>query len=427
MSASPLKVALVAVNSPGYRSLALGYLRAYAEAHPALAGRVAFQTLDMDTAVSPWWVAYRVLSMEPDVVALSVNCWNADAVHAACRVLAAARPRMPIVLGGPEVGPVAEEVLRRHAAVTAVVRGEGESTFADALSAFLRDGELWRVEGVTARRGGEVVSADDRPLIADLDSIPSPYLAGVMPVVDGATYLETYRGCPNSCGYCFEGKGYGRVRRFSEQRVREEIDCVAHTPGITSFSFIDPVFNLPGDRFERLCEHLAFHAVRGVRLHTIELDVEAVGPGQAAMLRRAGVVSVEVGPQTVGATALETCRRRFDRERFVAGVTALKAQGISVECDLIVGLPGDTFDDVVDGWRFVTSLDPWKIQCSTLRVLPGTDLFIRADELGLAFDPEPPHEVVATGQMGFVALRRAEVAGTVLSEEHGARLEGGTV
>ena len=47
MSEAPLRVALVALNRPGYRSLALGYLRAYAESYPRLAGKAAFETLDM--------------------------------------------------------------------------------------------------------------------------------------------------------------------------------------------------------------------------------------------------------------------------------------------------------------------------------------------------------------------------------------------
>lgn len=419
----PLKVALVALNQPGYRSLALGYLRAYAEADERLAGKVAFLTVDLDTTLDPWLVAFRVAQLGPDVVAFSVMCWNAEAIYHACDIIGRIDPKIVLVLGGPEVGPIAERVAHDVPCVSAIVRGEGEETFAELLHILRKGKDPTRVPGVTARRKDEVVSAPDRPLIDDLDSIPSPYLSGVLHPIEGATYLETYRGCAHHCGYCFEGKNYGRLRFFSEERVEAEVALIASTPGLASFSFVDPVFNLTDKRLEWLSNVMAPYAARGTRLHTVEVDIERIGSAQASLMKRAGVVSVETGPQSVGRVALETCRRRFDPERFATGVQALKAEGIRVECDLIIGLPGDTPTDVLDGFCFVLSKDPGKIQCSSLRVLPGTDLWARADELGLSFDQQPPHEVVSTPQMSFADLRRLEVMGFALQEEYAARLQ----
>lgn len=422
---TPLKVALVALNSPGYQSLALGYLRAFAQADQRLRGGVGFTTLDLTVDLEPWWVAYRVLGLEPDVLGVSVTCWNARSVFELCRVVRAARPETLIVLGGPEVGPVAEVILRAHPVVDAIVRGEGEETFAELLAAQLHGRALARVDGVTARdRDGAVVSAPDRALISSLDSIPSPYLTGVMTPVDGGAYIESYRGCPHRCAYCFEGKGYGRIRSFSEARVRAEIDSIATSSGVRTFSFIDPVFNLTEDRLGWLADALEPHARRGVRLHTIEVDIERIDAAQVAALVRAGVASVETGPQSIGSAALAECRRGFDRERFVRGVRLLHEVGISIECDLIVGLPGDTAQDFFDGLSFAIDLDPGTVQSSTLHVLPGTDLWARADDLGLRYDPEPPHEVIATETIGYQDLRRAEVRALWLQTQYRARIEG---
>ena len=422
MSGPPeLKVALVGVNAPGYRSLALAYVRAYAQAVPALVG-AAFITLDLDTTVDPWWIAYRVIALEPDVVGFSVVCWNARVVFEVARLIKTALPRTLVVVGGPEVGPAAEEVLERHPECDAVVRGEGEATFADLLVEFGCGRDVSRVEGVTARREGRVVSAPERALIADLDSIPSPYLTGVLPPVDGSTYLETYRGCPHRCAYCFEGKGYGRLRHFSKERVGSEIDFVASARAVHSFSFIDPVFNLDSERLRWLSGSLAPHVIEGVRLHTVEVDIERVDATQARLLALAGVVSVETGPQSVGTTALATCNRAFDADAFAAGVRALRDKNISVETDLIIGLPGDTVEDVLAGLDFAIGLDPGTVQISTLHVLPGTELWSRAEEFELRYDPEPPHEVIATQQMSFPDLRRTEVFAAAAAKVYRAKL-----
>lgn len=419
---APMKVALLALNSPGYQSLALGYLRAYAQADRRLGGRVAFQTLDLTTDVDPWWVAWRLIGLEPDVLGVSVTCWNARAVFDVCRIVGQVRPECAIVLGGPEVGPIAEDVLRAHPAVHAIVRGEGEAAFADLLHALAGGSKAWRVDGVTTRKGDEVVSTPDRSLIQDLDSIPSPYLAGVMQPLDGGAYLETYRGCPHRCSYCFEGKGYGRIRSFSDARIAAEIDAVATAPGVRSFSFIDPVFNLTSERLAKLSGWLAPYAARGARLHTIEVDMERIDDEAAALLRTAGIASVETGPQTVAPASLEVCHRGFDPVRFERGVRACRAHGISVECDLIAGLPAEDAYDFLAGLRFALDLDPGIVQSSTLHVLPGTELWERAAELGLSFDAEPPHEIIATPDVSYRDLRRVEVLALAVQKAYRARL-----
>ena len=416
-----LKAVLVGVSSPGYRSLALGYVRAYAQQDSRLSG-VAFTTLELDTAVDAWWIAYRVLELDPDVVAFSVVCWNARTVYEASRIIAAALPDTVIVFGGPEVGPIAEDVLADQPSVTAVVRGEGEETFADLLAAHLKDADLTRVAGVTARKDGRIVSAPDRRLTANLDDLPSPYLTGVLAPGEGTSYIEGYRGCPHACAYCFEGKGYGRVRRFSDERIAAEIEAIATAPGVRAFSFIDPVFNLTRERLRWLSDTLAPHAARGITLHTVEVDIERLTAEDAGLLRRAGVTSVETGPQSVGELALATCHRGFDRDAFLRGIEACRDAGISVECDLIVGLPGDTMEDVLAGIDFVISADPGIVQLSTLHVLPGTELWLRAEELGLVFDSAPPHEIISTRDLAFSDLRRLEVLGRAATALYGARL-----
>lgn len=422
MSADPrLKVALVDLSTPGHNSLALGYVRAYAEADPRLAGKAGFVTLDLTLDVDPWWVAYRLVRLEPDVVGFSVKCWNAEAVRDVCSLVKRALPHVHVVVGGPEVSTVAHEFLEANPDVDCVVRGEGEETFAALLDELMRGGRLRYVEGVTSRHEGRVVSAPDRPLIRDLDSIPSPYLTGVLDPASRQTYIETYRGCPRSCAYCYEGKGYERIRRFSDERVAAEIELVASSPLVRTMTFIDPVFNLTRDRLAWLSGLLRPWAQRGLTLHTVEVDIERVDAQEARLLREAGVVSVETGPQSVNPDTLERCNRGFDPVRFAAGVAACKAEGIGVECDVIIGLPGDAPADIADALQHLIALDPGKIQLSTLHVLPGTALWERADEYGLVHAGRAPHEVVATREMDFVTLRRVEGYASAVADVYAAR------
>lgn len=419
-----LTVALIGISAPGYRSLANAYLRESVRADPRLVD-VRIADIDFTTATDPWWIAYQLLELDPapDVFGFSVVCWNARTVLEVIRIISSVRPEVRVVLGGPEAGPRARDLLEAHPELDAVVRGEGERSLPELLHAWSRGGDPCAVPGVTARDGDRIVDGPEQAPIEDLDSIPSPYPAGVAIATDGSAYLETYRGCPHRCAYCFEGKGSTRIRSFSWDRIAADIERLASVPGMCSSSFIDPVFNLTPDRLRHLSSLLEPWAARGLRLHTIEVDIERIDDEQAELLVRAGVASVETGPQSVGVTALSNCHRSFDRDRFAAGVRACKAAGISVECDLIVGLPGDDADDVLDGVDFVIGLDPGRVQMSTLHVLPGTDLWMRAEELGLRFDPEPPHELIATPDLSFGDLRRLELAGNAAAAVYRARID----
>jgi len=409
MTATPYAVAFVGISQPGYACLANAYLRESLKRDTRLPS-LAIATLEFDTTVDAWWIVYDVLELQyaPDLICFSVYCWNAATIYTVLGILKEIRPDQKIVLGGPEVGPIADELYERFPHITHIVRGEGERAIGDVVHAILR--------------GGDLSLLPQRDPIENLDDIPFPYSEAYPPATDGSAYIETYRGCPHKCSYCYEGKGVSRIRSFSWERIAQDIERMATTPGMQSFSFVDSVFNLTKDRLQKLSDILAPYAERGLRLHTIEVDIEQIDDEQALLLKRAGVVSVETGPQTIGEKALELSNRTLDREAYMRGVEACKRAGIRVEADLIIGLPGDSVETVLESMRFTLGTDPGIVQASTLHVLPGTTLWDQADDLGLTFDKNPPHGVIETRDITYTDLRNLEVFGHALGALYRARI-----
>jgi len=397
----------VGISQPGYQCLAIAYLRESLRGDERLSN-MAVGNLEFDTTVSAWWIVYDLLSQEyePDLVGFSVYCWNAQTVYEALRILRKVRPDLPIILGGPEVGPNANEIRDRFAPqVVYVAASEGERVICDVVEVLMRDGSSHKLAYLPTRDA-----------ISEMDMIPSPYTENHRPSVDGSAYIETYRGCPHRCSYCYESKGIAQVRSFSWGRIAADIDLVASTPGMQSFTFVDSAFNLTKGRLQKLSDILAPYAAQGIRLHTIEVDIESIDDEQAALLVRAGVISVETGPQTTGARALELSQRNFNRNAYLEGIKACRRAGITVIADLILGLPGDNVEFCLESMRFVVQdADPGVLQASSLHVLPGTLLWDKADELGLQYDSEPPHTVMQTADISFKELRELEVFGVALS------------
>ncbi|MCL2324480.1 MAG: B12-binding domain-containing radical SAM protein, partial [Actinomycetia bacterium] len=411
-------VVLLSLDCPGYSSYATALLRESLAADPRLPSlRVA--ALSFPASYDPWWIAWRLarLTPAPDFICFSVYCWNSAELITVARLARELHPDACIVFGGPEAGPQAQSWLARYPWLDAVALAEGERVLPELVYTWARGGDPTSIPGLAARdrsgAAGPALSADP---IEPLDALPCAYTDAHPPAPDGSAYMETYRGCPHACSYCFEGKGLKKIRSFSWKRIAAEVERMATTPGLSSCSVIDAVFNLSTERLQRLAEIFEPWAKRGLRLHTIEVDLEHIDAHQADLLVRCGVVSVESGPQTTNPRALELVHRRFDAERWLAGLRACQERGIIVEADLIIGLPGDSVADVRASLDFVAASGADILQVSTLRVLPGTDLWARAAELGLQFDAQAPHEIIATPELSFEELRQLETYGLAVQK-----------
>ena len=118
--------------------------------------------------------------------------------------------------------------------VDVTVRGEGEATFAELLDALdsnaIHDLDVLRdVPGLSFRSAdGRIVRTEDRARIEDLDTIPSPYMLGLLDpfgTAQSGAVIETNRGCPYGCTFCDWGSAtLSRIRKFSLDRVAAELE-----------------------------------------------------------------------------------------------------------------------------------------------------------------------------------------------------------
>jgi len=337
-------------------------------------------------------IARRVLDRDAAIVGLSCYVWNTRTLLRAAALVKARRPATRVVLGGPEVGPVAAAVLEANPAVDAIVRSEGERPLPALVDAWTRGADLDAVLGITCRRGGAIHETADAPIVTDLNELASPHLSLSIDLAGRIVCLETQRGCVFRCNFCFYNKDFSiRNRRFDMDRVKAEIDR-ALGQDVAELYLMDPIFNLHAARAKEICRFIAERNDRRVPVHA-EVWAEFIDEELARLMREAGFAFLEVGLQSIDEAALATVERRLRMERFLDGVAALTRCGLHWELQLICGLPGETRASFRRSLDFAASLDPPVLAVYPLMVLPGTELWRKAAALGLAFDPEPPYHV----------------------------------
>jgi len=401
-------------DEPGL-SLALGYLKAYADADEEVRRTWSIEIHHARDDTDPREVVATIDRAAVEVVGFSCYSWNIQAVHRVVKGLDAKnRPR--VVLGGVEVTPQPVDVLRRNRQVDFVVIGEGEETFRVLLQRLGKDGheagseDLSDVEGLAWRNGRSVKVNGPRPPIADLSTIPSPYLSGSYgDYVRGieTVPVETARGCPYSCTFCFEPRGFKTMRAFPLDTVKKELAFIARL-GVPEIEFFDT--NLNYDR-KRSVEILRFLRTLGKRLrYRFELRAELIDEEQCRALG-ALTFFAELGLQSTNPEALEAVKRPTNMKKFESGVRSLLDASIYRPCsysplsgvliDVMVGLPRDTASDILASFDYTFGLAPSRIAVAITKILPGTELYddVTQRKFRYKYDPEDDHIIRSTATL----------------------------
>lgn len=362
----------------------VGLLQAYVQRHAPDPGRYRF----LAPLHRPMPVDEAVERLEgADVVGFSAYVWNVRLSLAVAKRLKRRRPETVVIFGGPQVPDRVESFLRENPWVDVACHGEGEPTFLGLLEAGLdRDWEA--VAGVSfLSRDGRLVSRPRGPRLADLDSIPSPYLAGVFdPLIEASPrerwvlLWETNRGCPFSCTFCDWGSAVAsKVFRFGLDRLRAELEWFATRRGEFIFCCDANFGILPRDlEIARMAAdvkarhgHPRTLSVQNTKNATerayrvqqilaqagmnagVTLSLQSLDPGTLAASRR----------DNISLGSFQELQRRYTRER------------VETYTDMILSLPGETYDSFVDGVsQVIENGQHGRIHFYNCSVLPNAEL-----------------------------------------------------
>ncbi|MBQ4458899.1 MAG: TIGR01212 family radical SAM protein [Clostridia bacterium] len=130
--------------------------------------------------------------------------------------------------------------------------------------------------------------------------------------------------------------------------------------------------------FDRMkARYLALIGRPEVRVLSIATRPDCLGPDVLDMLRELRAVKpvwIELGLQTSNEETAEYIRRCYRNEVYEEAVRRLKDLDIPVITHVILGLPGETEDDMKATVRYAVDCGTWGIKLQLLHVLEGTDL-----------------------------------------------------
>jgi radical SAM superfamily enzyme YgiQ (UPF0313 family) len=386
--------------------LAAGAL-AVAARRAGLGSRLAVDVLSpaVSDVLGDALLADYVAREAPEYFGLSLYLWNVERSLALARAVRARSPRTKVLIGGPEVGPDNPWLLEADGFDVAVT-GEAEQGFVALLERLLRGEDPAGLPGVAVRRDGRTLPFGPEPR-ADfpLSEFPSPYLEGLLPVeAKRSVYLETVRGCRSQCTFCFYPRSSNVLRALDPDSSARLVAEVA-ARGARDVVFLDPTFNhRPG--FDELLAKLAEVNRDRTLSFFAEVRAEGLTEAHADRLAEAGFTKLEIGLQSVNPRALKLSKRGGSPAEVARAAAMLKARGIKLLVDLIIGLPGDGPADVARGADFLAEHGLGDdAQVFPLAILPGTAMRASAAADGVLFEPRPPYRVTKTATFTADDLR----------------------
>lgn len=348
--------------------------------------------LEVELFKEPEALGEAFLRERPEVVGFSNYIWNACLSLDMVRRMKAHQPGLVAVFGGPNFPSVEHEQrehMERYREVDFWVRREGELAFVEllrALEKFSFDAPALRAEGlqipgVLYLRGTEVVEGPPCPKIVSVDSVPSPYLAGLFDkffAQNLAPLMQFIRGCPFSCTFCTEGDGYySKLGRSSPERFLAEAEYVAlRVQGQPPLYLADANFGMYKEDVE-LCQRLG--EIQD-RLGWPEIIITATGKNQKERVIQAsnavkGAFRVAAAIQSSDATVLKNIKRaNISTDKLMEAAhlnTELEQESFA---EIILNLPGDSPARHRDSIRTVVNAGITRIQIYPLLFLPGTEL-----------------------------------------------------
>ncbi len=390
-----MKTLLATLNPQGIVGMAPFYLKSYYQTKWDPDGQHEIPIKGYDVALPIEPVVEDICAEAPDVLGFSCYVWNIEKVHELCREIRQRLPETRIVLGGPEISSNAHKIMRGNPVVDLAVVGEGEITFSEILNYFSNgEGELVDVKGIIYRKDQTTCATPPRPVVKDLDEIPSPFLTGTVDFEKLKGYLygyETFRGCPYSCSFCYWGRTQ-KVRYFNMERIHKELAIILNST-LKRVWLGDAVANLHRKRFKEFLKGVIQNNTNTII--DFEMVADLLDDETIELLGQLNDGYVAFGLQSINDLALARMNRKWNREKFTRNVSALRQRTdkIKIYIDLIYGLPGDNLASYVAGIKFAMSLLPQKIQPHPLLVLPGSTYYENPDAYGFVFEGKAPHPV----------------------------------
>lgn len=377
--------------------------------HAANLASREFETRLVDLRVDPQWRVSLKNAIGPETLAVGFTAYTGPMILSSLEMAEEARKLTdaPLVWGG--IHPTLESPTTiQSKLVDIVVRGEGEETLIELLRALKQKKSLENIQGIWHKERGEIRRNPDRDLL-DIESLPDiPYhLVDVnryMPLYRGrkSFSLQSSRGCPHSCAYCFNPRFNGRrLRSKSPRRTLDLVRRIVDEFGPEDIYFVDDNFLLDFERDMAVVEGMKDVGVAWEIQGMDILRLKRLDEAQLKLLAESGLQRFTVGIESASPRVRKLMKKAGTVEDIEFVIRKLAKYDIFIYAGVIAGVPTETKEETRQTIEFILKLlkinpNMHNSPLYNYTPYPGTEMFDLAVENGFV----PPKSLDEWGRIG---------------------------
>ena len=389
--------------SPGYENLAVEYLSSYLKKYgyktslvydPLLFSDCYFNIPKLNNIFNFTPRVIKEISYQkPDLVAITAITpfyrWALNISENIKKII-----DVPIILGGIHASAVPERVLKNKS-IDMICIGEGEEPLLDVVKTIEKSDyeKLKTIKNIWYQDNNKKIYKNPpRCLIENLDGLPFPdkNLFYEKSKAFSNRYLAiTSRGCIFNCTYCsnnvwrnvYDGTSMWNVRKRTVDNVINELLEAVDRWHPKVVSFVDDAFDMD----KKWLEEFAIKYGKEIGLpFTSFAHPKFVDKKLTDLLKKAGLLGFELGVQSLNEDIKKGILHRYEtNNEAITAIKNIKAAGAEVHVDHIIGLPGETEEDLKKASLTYNELKPTRINCFGLEYFPKSKIIETALEYGL--------------------------------------------
>jgi hypothetical protein len=337
----------------------------------------------------------KVTQFGPDLVAFGIledNYEYADRLMAVIKAM----DNIPILVGGttPTVAP---KILVNNPRIDWIIQGEAEGPMVELCRRMADNHSILDVPGLVYKKDDHIVT-NPMSSFTDLDQIPyqefhhwgdGHLVKGYDGNVLRAGYIEMSRGCMLKCSFCVnityqdlmkDNGSYYRMKSIDNVINEAKAQCASND--VEMFFFCDDNFlAVSSTRLEKFAHRWSKEVDKPFWINT---TVESLGTEEKIkMLRSSGCHGIGIGLETGSQLLREVCHHKFAKNTKIQSIFhALKKYNFRTTANIILGFPGETFEDIYHSAQFVREIEADSWNATFLSPYYATPIYYVARSLG---------------------------------------------
>jgi radical SAM superfamily enzyme YgiQ (UPF0313 family) len=297
-------------------------------------------------------------------------------------------PHVPIILGGPYVTGVQEEIFKDFPSVRYAIVHEGEYAMMDFVDFLKGQKNIEEVRNLIYKINGKV-NKNRVERILDLDFLPLPNYSHIFEYVD--KYKAPYpsmaspsvaimctRGCPYHCTFCSSPVTWGRKVTFRKtDDIINEIFYLKEAIKVKEIFFQDDTLNARPKWFFELCEKIIENGLHKEIFFKCPFRVnkEILSEELLKKAKAANFWMIFYGVESGNQEMLNHMKKNITVEEIKRAFRLTRKAGLATFASFMIGNYGETKRTVRDSMKLLKNIMPDYGGFAIAAPFPGSELY----------------------------------------------------